>query len=90
MSDSRVAHRVSHFRLESLDDELLLYHPGLTRTIRLNQSAALVWTLCDGRRAVDEICELLRGAFAGESASIPADVALVVDTLVAQGALELH
>jgi hypothetical protein len=89
MPDSRIARRVSHFRLESMDDELLLYHPGLTRAIRLNQSAALVWTLCDGRRTVGDICDMLCGVFPGESATIPADVATVVDTLAAQGALEL-
>ena len=41
---------VEHFLAERLDDDILLGHPGLAKTIRLNQTASLIWGLCDGQR----------------------------------------
>lgn len=55
--------QVSGFSLQRLDDDVLLYHPGLTRTLHLNDTAALIWQLCDGTRAVDAIVHALQDAF---------------------------
>ncbi len=51
------------YRLETLDGELLLYHPAQTKTLYLNETASLVWNLCNGERTSDEICAILREAF---------------------------
>ncbi|MGE4055263.1 MAG: PqqD family protein, partial [Vicinamibacterales bacterium] len=59
----RIPSRVEHFSLERLDNEILLYHPGLTKAIHLNETAALVWELCDGQRSIAEIGTLLGEAF---------------------------
>jgi hypothetical protein len=85
----QVPRQVAAFRLEALDGELLLYHPGLTRTIRLNDTAALVWQLCDGRRTVGEITDLLRDGYPDEASAIEEDVSSVVTRLAAEGALTL-
>jgi hypothetical protein len=55
--------RVAEFRLEELDGELLLYHPGLTRTLYCNPTAALVWRLADGSRSAADIAALLADAY---------------------------
>ncbi len=62
------------FRLEALDGELLLYHPGQTQILYCNQSASLVWQLCDGRHTVEDIIALLRAAFPAAADTLAADV----------------
>ena len=55
--------RQPDYFLEKLDNEILLYHPGKTRALYLNEMASVVWELCNGERTADEIAELLREAF---------------------------
>ena len=62
------------FRLEALDAEILLYHPAKTTTLYLNETASLVWRLCDGIRTTDEIEQLLQDAFPADEATIRRDV----------------
>ena len=85
----RIPTRVAHFSLERLDNEILLYHPGLTKAIHLNETAALVWELCDGQRSVAEIGTLLGDAFPDQTDEVRSDVAAVVDRLSTEGALQL-
>ena len=51
------------YRLETLDNEQLLYDPEQTRVLACNETASLIWRLCDGQRTVDEIAALLADAF---------------------------
>jgi hypothetical protein len=53
----------SDYRLEKIDDELLLYHPNQTVIMYCNPSASLIWQLCDGERTVEEISSLLSAAY---------------------------
>lgn len=85
----RIPSRVEHFSLERLDNEILLYHPGLTKAIHLNETAALVWELCDGLRSVEEIGTLLADAFPDQTDQVQSDVAAVVARLSTEGALQL-
>ncbi len=85
----RIPSRVEHFSLERLDNEILLYHPGLTKAIHLNETAALVWELCDGKRSVAEIGSLLGDAFPEQADEVRNDVGAVVDRLSTEGALQL-
>jgi len=39
----------SKFKIEYIDGETLLYHVGETRTVYLNDTASMIWTLCDGK-----------------------------------------
>jgi hypothetical protein len=84
----RIPTRVPHFSLERLDNEILLYHPGLTKAIQLNETAALVWELCDGKRSLKDINTLLGDAFPDQADEIRQDVGAVVDRLAAEGALQ--
>jgi Coenzyme PQQ synthesis protein D (PqqD) len=78
--------RMDGFKLETLDDELLLYHPHQTRAIYMNQTASLVWALCDGR-PIDEIIQLLTEAYPDASSTLATEVRDVISRLHEQGAL---
>jgi hypothetical protein len=85
----RVPQRTRELHLEPLDGELLLYHPALTRAIRLNPSAARVWQLCDGTRSVQQITDALCGAYPDEASTIAHDVDDTLTRLEREGALIL-
>ena len=63
MAESRVPKQVSGFHCERMGGELLLHNPAGTKVLYLNETAALIWQLCDGQRTTDEVRELLRGSF---------------------------
>jgi hypothetical protein len=82
--------RKADYRLEQLDDELLLYHPTETKILYLNQSASLVWGLCDGEHSVAEIVELLSQAYPEVAASIRDDVYAALVEFLQNGCIELR
>ena len=51
------------YHLEMMDGELLMFNPEETQILYCNQTAALIWQLCDGQRTADEIIEMLAAAF---------------------------
>ncbi len=66
--------RVPAFRLEKIDDELLLYHPSQTTIMYCNPSASLIWQLCDGERTIEEIIALLSTAYEQPVEAMSAEV----------------
>jgi hypothetical protein len=82
--------RKPDYRLEQLDDELLLYHPSENQIVYLNQTASLVWVLCDGNRSVREITQLLGQAYPDVEASISTDVLNILDRFLQAGCIELN
>ncbi len=89
MNQARIPRRVDEFRLEQMDEDLLLYHPGMTKAVRLNESASLVWQLVDGQRSVGEIMALLGGAYPEQASTVAADVVQTLARLAEEGAIEL-
>jgi pyrroloquinoline quinone biosynthesis protein D len=89
MSDEQIPTRRPHFQIERLDDNVLLYHPGLTKTIQLNESASLIWELCDGQRSIREIADLLSEAYPDAAAEVRDDVAATLRRFAEEGAVEL-
>jgi len=85
--DERIPVRVEHFQLERLDESVLLYHPGLTKTMRLNETAAVLWELCDGERSVGDIAAMLAEAYPEQAEAIAEDVSITVRSLVDEGAV---
>ena len=79
---------VNGFQVENLDGEIVLLHPARNLIIYSNQTGALIWQLCDGRRSVNEIVEILSAAYPASQAEIAFDVPQTIQTLVSQGALE--
>jgi hypothetical protein len=80
--------RVPEYRLEQMDDELLLYHPGRTTTLYCNDTSALVWRLCDGTLSVDDIVKLLTEEYSDPQ--IADDVRVTIEALERFGAIEFR
>ena len=80
--------RKSDYRLEELDGELLIYHPTESNVVYCNQTASLIWHLCDGTHTAAEISALLSDAYPEAAASIPIDVESTLRTLTQQQVIE--
>jgi hypothetical protein len=78
-----------NYRLEKLDGEILLTHPGTTKTIYLNHTAVLVWQLCTGQYTTTEIAQLLQDAFPDADASIADQVEETLQHLLDHQAIDL-
>lgn len=72
-------------RIETVDDELVLYDPGTGRAAYLNDSAAVVWKLCDGQRSVSEITALIAREMDGSGRPIGGDVEETIGQFVEAG-----
>ena len=75
--------------LESIDDELLLYHPVTEVIVYCNTTAATVWQLCDGRRTVGDMVQLLTQCYPEAATVMPEQVGQTVSELHSKGLLEL-
>jgi hypothetical protein len=75
------------FQFEQMDGETLLYQSQLKRMIYLNESATLVWHLCDGRRSVADIIGVLTDSYPDTKDAVRADVIEAINTLALEGAL---
>lgn len=76
------------FLIEQLDGETVLLHASRNIIIHANETAALVWHLCDGTTTVDRIVEILGDAYPDARARIAKEVPETIQQLRAQGALE--
>jgi hypothetical protein len=88
MTLSKIPKQKADYRLELLDDELLLYHPAETKIMYCNHTASLVWQLCDGQRTGEEIVTLLRNAYPDTVETIADDVAATLQQFADHGAVE--
>lgn len=73
---------------EDTGDEILIYLPGGDKTLYLNETAALVWRLCDGARSGAEIVELLTEAYPEAEAVIQGQVQDALSDFIARGIVE--
>ena len=85
---SKIPRQKPDYRLETLDGEMLLYHSGDTKIIYCNQTASLVWQLCDGQRSVERITTLLRNAYPEADDTIADDVTATLSQFAEQGVIE--
>lgn len=75
-------------RSETVEGEVVLYDPANGQAVYLNESAALIWSLCDGAATVGEIIELLERQMGSTEARIAADVEATVDRFLAARLLD--
>jgi hypothetical protein len=83
-SDSFV--QTTGFFIEEMDGEILLYKTGTHKAVYLNETAALVWKLCDGERTVREIADLLAEGFP-DCEDLDQDVEKAIRSLLREGAV---
>jgi hypothetical protein len=79
--------RVPGYTVEPVDSELLLYHGERATVVYLNQTAFLIWQLCDSARSIADISTLFADAFPEKPDAIAHDVAATVNLLVVHGVL---
>lgn len=79
----------TEFSLEQLDNELLLYHPSKTLAVYMNETATLVWQLCDGKRTVAEIIQRLQEAYPEAADNMESDVEQALAVFSEHGAITL-
>jgi len=79
--------RRDNFRFEEMEGESLLFNEVTKRTIYLNESATVIWRLCDGTRTIRDIIGLLREAYSDAEEDFETDVRDTVDRLLNEGAV---
>lgn len=78
---------VPGYRIEAMENQLLLVQPNDAVIMPLNQLGMLVWQLCDGERTVAEIIEMLTMTYPDEAADVLLDVPDLLQRLSLQGAI---
>ena len=58
--------------VREIDRELLVYDRKTRKTVCLNESAAVIWQLCDGKTSIDDLSRRLSESFA-----VPPDPRLI-------------
>lgn len=88
LPDTDFPKQCSGFLVERVDGEMVLLHPQRSVIIHANETAALVWQLCDGNHSITEIVGILSSAYPEARAQIAADVPPTIAKLRSQGALD--
>jgi len=60
--------RISGCKIEETEEGLTIYSPDKSRSVTINPTGLIVWNLCDGKRSIFEIKELLQSAYPDASA----------------------
>jgi hypothetical protein len=87
MTPNSILLQASDFSTAEIYGEILLYRLGAHKAIHLNETASLIWTLCDGTRTVQAIVEELRDIFPDDALDIAADSQEALSMLIGEGAL---
>jgi hypothetical protein len=70
-----------------MDGQVLLYRVGAHKAVHLNDSAALIWKLCDGSRTLNDVIGVLSDTYPDMQETIAADVRAGARMLLTEGAL---
>ena len=81
--------RQPDYRLEIIDNELLLFHPTHEKILYCNETASLIWQLCDGQRTVQEIADLLSAAYPEAADTIAGEIKATLDDFLRHSAISL-
>lgn len=80
--------RKPDYRLEMIDNELLLFHPAKTIILYCNQTASMIWQLCDGQHTAQDIAALLTAAYPESADEITRDVETSLQQFLQHDAIE--
>ncbi len=82
MDANKIVSLTKDYLLERIDGEITVYHPTLTTAVYLNETGALIWELCDGKRTIADIIQVLREQYPESHTQIDTDVKTVINQLV--------
>ena len=77
------------YEFNDLDGECMVYSFAEAKALYLNETASLIWKLCDGRRTVGAIEDLLREAYP-DASQLRDDVDAAFQVFLEQGVMELQ
>jgi hypothetical protein len=89
MLDSQIPLINNEFQIERFDNEILLYSVTDTKAIYLNETAYLVYGMCNGQ-TIGEIIALLETAYPEQQPTIRRDVSAAIEQLAANRAITLQ
>ena len=79
--------RRSGYQLAEIEGERVLFFPGRLEIMHCNQTASLIWRLCNGQYTIPEMAALLGAAYPEVSQTIAAEVKTVLQRFDEYGAL---
>ena len=88
MTDGDKPRQKPDFKLDKLDDEFVLFHPAQNTVFYCNETAALIWALCNGERTAQDIGALLTAAYPEAAGEITAQIKDALRQFYEQGAIE--
>ncbi|BDD87741.1 PqqD family protein [Desulfofustis limnaeus] len=89
MNETKVLRVNPDYLVEPFDNEVVLFTLNGGQVVSLNQTAHLVWRLCQQKMAVGEMIELLTEAYPDQADVIRADVVTALTTMAEHGIIEL-
>jgi hypothetical protein len=89
MNPSNRPVRKPEFVFQNLDNELVLFNTESLNVLYLNESASLVWQLCDGNNTIAEMIALLADAYPESAGAIATDVQETLQLFLDHHALTL-
>jgi len=75
--------------MEELDDEVLLYNPTNNKTLYINKSASVIWQLCNGELAVEDIITMIQEAYPSDDNGLRQDILDTLNSLAENDAVTL-
>ncbi|MCP3888429.1 MAG: PqqD family protein [Desulfobulbaceae bacterium] len=75
------------YKIEQFDNEILLYSGSVADGLYLNETAYLIWQMCDQGFSVEEMTVHLENAYPDQKEMIRGDVSAAIESLVESGAL---
>jgi hypothetical protein len=84
MDDKRIVRVREDYFLDTIDGEHTVHHQTLPTSIHLNDSATIIWRLCDGKRTVADIVDLLTEVYPENRKEIDHGVKELISLLVSR------
>lgn len=89
MNREAIPRQNAGYKLAELEGECMLYDGAAAKALYLNETASMIWKLCDGQRSVASIAGLLGDAYP-HAADLSHDIDGALRLLVEHGAVEIR
>lgn len=72
-----------------VDGSVVLFHEDTGRAFALNETAAVVWKLCDGTRSLEELASRLAESCESDDVLSPEAIPKLIESLARDGCIEV-
>ncbi len=88
MNITQIPKKQPDYYLEVMDGEILLFHLSRRNILYCNQTASIIWQLCDGERTVQDIITVLSNTYPESTDSIIEQTKSLLEQFQKQGAIQ--